>query len=306
MSKKEVAILLATYNGGEFIEQQIDSILKQSYSDWKLFIHDDGSDDHTMSILNKFIQSYPDKIFYIEGSSTGSAKSNFFFLTKNVNSDYYMFCDQDDFWLEDKIEITLNRMNEISEDNVPCLVFTDLKVVDANLNIISNKMSVYQRLNCEDNSINKRTVQNVVTGCTMMINRTLRDLMIKPNSEDGIIMHDWWAAMIAAQFGKISYINKSTILYRQHGKNSVGAKRFDFKSAFTKVLNEKEEIKTSVLDTQIQAQKFTQIYNLDKGSLIYKYSDLKNKNKLTRIVSYIRYGFLKSSLIRNIGLLIFG
>lgn len=223
-STDKIAILMATYNGEKYICQQIDSILSQTCKDWELYIHDDGSTDNTIAAVESYVEKYPDKIHLIDGKSTGGAKYNFFYLFGQVEAPYYMTCDQDDVWLEKKIELTYDKMLTIEDKaDVPCLVYTELRVVDSELNTIADTMSEYQSLDCHKRTINQFILQNSVTGCTMMVNRALRDKMLRITDIDNTIMHDWWAALVAAQFGKTAFIDEPTILYRQHGDNSLGA-----------------------------------------------------------------------------------
>ena len=107
--------------------------------------------------------------------------------------------------------------------NMPVLVHTDLSVADKHLNIKKRSFFRAQHFNVQNYSFGSTLAQNNVTGCTMMINRTLLNLVKNTNNSD-IIMHDWWGAMIAAAFGRIAFVPEPTILYRQHGANSVGAK----------------------------------------------------------------------------------
>ena len=223
-STDKIAILMATYNGEKYICQQIDSILSQTCKDWELYIHDDGSADNTIAAVESYVEKYPNKIHLIDGKSTGGAKYNFFYLFGQVEAPYYMTCDQDDVWLDKKIELTYDKMLAIeNKADVPCLVYTELRVVDSELNTIADTMSKYQSLDCHKRTINQFILQNSVTGCTMMVNRALRDKMLRITDIDNTIMHDWWAALVAAQFGKTAFIDEPTILYRQHGDNSLGA-----------------------------------------------------------------------------------
>ena len=307
MSKNHIAILIATYNGEKYIREQLDSLLNQSYQDWEAYIHDDGSDDHTMDILEEYTLKYPKHFHIIKGDSTGGARNNFLFLIKQVKAELYMCCDQDDVWLPDKVKITLDFMKEKDINNKPCLVYTDLKVVNKDLDVISESMNSYQKLNCENNSINHLLVQNVVTGCTMMFNRQLRDEIIKYQNSKSIIMHDWWASLIAAQMGEIYYLPEQTILYRQHGMNSVGAQETNLRSFLKKVhKNERAKIFNSIKMTQLQSKELVDVFSLSQLSLPYIYSNIGNKNKLKRIWIYHKYKFQKSSFFRTLGLYFFG
>ncbi len=301
---KKIAVLLATYQGEKFIIEQLDSLLKQTNKEWKAFIHDDGSLDKTKMIINDYIQNYPDCFCYIDSPSTGGAKNNFMLLTNIVESEFYMYCDQDDVWLDNKIQKTYDKMLEIYDEDIPCLVHTDLSVVDENLNIISKSMNIYQKLNCQKINLSRSIIQNTVTGCTMMINKALREKMIIPCDYNKIIMHDWWASIIANAFGRVSYLNEQTILYRQHGNNSVGAKKSGSLFNVLDIILNSKKVTNSLLDTRLQAEEFNKTFgNMD---IVHIYSNVGHKNKLERLYTYQKYGFYKSSFLRNIGLIIFG
>ncbi len=234
-----IDILLATYNGSRYIEEQIDSILRQSFSGWRLIVHDDGSTDNTVDIIKGYVSNHPEKIFLIEdGVKTGGAKNNFFHLMKFATSDYVMFCDQDDVWDEDKIECTYVAMRA-NEAGLPCLVFTDLRVVDDSLNVISTSMFKYQNLKIP-NSLDQLLVSNAFTGCTLMINNSLVRLMTFPTVA---LMHDWWVAIeLFKHKGKAIFVDRATIAYRQHATNSVGAKSSGIFSKLIKLLKFKKTL----------------------------------------------------------------
>ena len=297
---------MATYNGAEYVGEQLDSILNQSSENWTLYIHDDGSNDDTRNIINQYARRYPEKIVVIEGPSTGGAKTNFFYLMKEVTADYIMFSDQDDFWLPEKIEKTYAKCLELENGHLdePVATFTDLKVVDQKLKVISEKMSSYQTLNMDNTEFNKLMIQNIVTGCTMMINRTCRDISLKCKDYDQVIMHDWWCALVASYFGKIGYVDESLILYRQHGDNSVGAKDVHDVNYIKSKLSHADEQRKSLLNTQKQIKYFVKVYNV-KTTYIIEYGAIASKGKFQKIVFLITNHVWKSGFVRNLGLLWF-
>ena len=304
--KTKIAILMATYNGAEYVGEQLDSILNQSSENWTLYIHDDGSNDDTRNIINQYARRYPEKIVVIEGPSTGGAKTNFFYLMKEVTADYIMFSDQDDFWLPEKIEKTYAKCLELENGHLdePVATFTDLKVVDQKLKVISEKMSSYQTLNMDNTEFNKLMIQNIVTGCTMMINRTCRDISLKCKDYDQVIMHDWWCALVASYFGKIGYVDESLILYRQHGDNSVGSKDVHDVNYIKSKLSHADEQRKSLLNTQKQIKYFVKVYNV-KTTYIIEYGAIASKGKFQKIVFLITNHVWKSGFVRNLGLLWF-
>lgn len=299
-----IAILLATYNGCEFIEEQIESLLSQTFQDWTLFIHDDGSTDGTVEIIKRLEKRYQGKIVLLPGPSTGGAKNNFMYLLNSVEAPYIMFCDQDDIWLPNKIELTYKRMREI-EDNRPTLVFTDLQVVDRNLNVLAQRMSQYQRLNIRKRDVGDFLAENVITGCTMMINKSLAELSRKVSDYSSLIMHDWWIAIVASKFGNISCVEKPLIQYRQHGVNSIGAKKFG-KEYIIERFNNKKSIQKALEATRIQAKQMATDFSLDSDDIIAQYARISEQSKIRRLQFYIKNHINKSGLIRNLGLYIWG
>ena len=304
----KTAILLATYNGENYISEQIESILQQTDEDWMLYIHDDGSKDETVKQLKAFETKYPQKICVLDGPSTGGAKQNFLYLFSQVEAPYYMCCDQDDVWLPEKIALTKNEMLHLEkgDEQKPCLVFTELKVVDEALNVLNEKMSVYQGLDCEKLSLNRAMIQNVVTGCTMMVNRTMREELLKIKDTSDVLMHDWWALLVATRFGKVSFVEEATMLYRQHGHNDVGAQNSNSVFYLIKRMLQGDYIKRSLLNTRKQAAYFANIYQENEDSLIRQYAKLAEQGKLKRLLFYKTNDVKKSTLPKNIGLLLWG
>lgn len=224
-----IEILLATYHGEKYIREQIDSILTQSYTDWHLTISDDGSTDETVAILDDYQFRYPDQIKRIcSQKKFGAARDHFFWLLQNCGADYICFCDQDDVWKPDKLQLFADRMREMEETegkNTPILVFSDLCVVDEALNVTSDSIMYLQQQKANVADYHELLFKNVVNGNAMMINRALADISLRCLAPEKTIMHDWWIAIAAARFGGISYIDHTTVLYRQHGGNDVGAKK---------------------------------------------------------------------------------
>lgn len=306
-STDKIAILMATYNGEKYICQQIDSILSQTCKDWELYIHDDGSTDNTIAALESYVEKYPNKIHLIDGKSTGGAKYNFFYLFGQVEAPYYMTCDQDDVWLDKKIELTYDKMLTIeNKADVPCLVYTELRVVDSELNTIADTMSEYQSLDCHKRTINQFILQNSVTGCTMMVNMALRDKMLHITDIDNTIMHDWWAALVAAQFGKTAFIDEPTILYRQHGDNSLGALGINKLSYIVRRVWQKKQIQESMRLGRLQAREFAKTYNLPADSLAVRYAALEGKSRLVRQRFYKENDMYKTGTMRRLGQAVWG
>lgn len=231
-----IDILLATCNGALFIREQLDSIVSQTYQNFRVIVHDDHSNDGTVSVVNEYCINYPEKFILIDDDlMCGSAKDNFAHLLGFVNADYIAFSDQDDIWTDDHISSLMSVMlAEEKTESEPLVVFSDLKVVDENLSLISDSLFKYQRLN--PNLVkNYRNLlcNNVVTGCAMIFNRAaLRISMPIPKCA---AMHDWWIALNASKSGRCIFYPKATVYYRQHNSNVLGAKKFGVSYVFSKL-----------------------------------------------------------------------
>lgn len=299
-----VTILLAVYNGEKYLKEQIESLLNQSFSDINIIIRDDGSSDNSVSIINDFCQKHPEKISCISGNSTGSAKKNFATLLDACDDEYIMFCDQDDVWHHDKVEQTLKVMQRAEAENkeLPILVHTDLAVADERLNVISNSFFDFQKISFVM-SLPQLLVQNNVTGCTVMINRALKQKCGAIPNE--CIMHDWWLALVAEAFGKIDCISKATIYYRQHGGNQVGAKASYGWAFIKRKLATLGEVRKNYNATYTQAKAFLDCYGKDLSEnqydIINTYCQIPKMCKFKKIKTVNKCGFKKCTQLRVLG-----
>lgn len=221
---------MSTYNGAAYLAEQIESLLAQTCQDWTLWVRDDGSSDTTPDIVGRYAQQYPHKIKVVRDARGRLGPSlSFGSLLETTDGEYFMFCDQDDVWLSNKIELTLTVMKaaQATYPHMPLLVHSDLKVVDHKLNPIADSFWNYQRLLPDIVSGYTGIVaENVVTGCTVMLNRAAKAVSVPIPPE--AVMHDWWVAMNVAKHGKIITLPLSLTYYRQHENNRVGASRTDF------------------------------------------------------------------------------
>lgn len=309
-----VDILLAVYNGEKYLEEQLNSIENQTYKNWRLIIRDDCSKDKSMSIAEEFSRKFkPGKVIvYKNEISSGSAKNNFLRLLKDSDAEYVMFSDQDDVWLKDKISLTLRAMKKAEKAlgrPCPVLVHSDLYVTDENLNIISTSFFKYQKIP-KEMDLKRLMLQNSVTGCTVMVNKTLKEYLTKVDSPEKIVMHDYFAALIAGVFGKIVFINRPLIKYRQHGDNSVGAAdASSFSYLKARFIAGKEQFRQRMEATMVQAGYFVDIYrgqiknnsrNKMLIKLLIKYNHLLKVDKKTKVKFYIRNNVFKYGIIRKI------
>ncbi len=222
-----IDILLATYDGERFIAEQLDSILAQGITDWRLLVRDDGSNDATVSIIRAYAQKYPGRIILIQDNERNmGATQNFSRLMSCSTAPYIMFCDQDDIWLPDKIARSLTRIKQMEQAHgadTPLLVYTDLSVCDEQGRVVADSYWRFQRINPRV-ALHPASalVQDNATGNTFIFNRALNQLASPVPVE--MIGHDWWVALIALYAGKLDFIADSTLHYRQHSANVSGQK----------------------------------------------------------------------------------
>ena len=234
---RRLAILLSTFNGETFLSEQLDSILQQSFTDFIIVARDDGSVDRTRGILTQYAAEHAGRFFILpyEGSNLG-AKASFAALMQYVlehkselglKRAYMMFADQDDIWAANKIEIEFKSLLLLETGDgyrMPALVHSDLEVVDFEGKRIAASYIAYQGLQRQRDSLVNQVQSNLVTGCTAVINEELA-LKVLP-IPDQAIMHDWWIAIAAVAYGRRLFIDQCLVRYRQHGRNTIGAKPF--------------------------------------------------------------------------------
>ncbi|RHT96112.1 glycosyltransferase family 2 protein [Clostridium sp. AM27-31LB] len=310
---------MAVYNGQEYIREQLESLKDQTYTEWRLVIRDDRSSDKTAEIVKKFSDEVEQEvIFKVNEKPSGSAKNNFALLINDAKeSDYVMFCDQDDIWKKDKIEITFNKMKQAEERygrDFPLLVHGDVEVIDENGNINADSMFEMSHINA-DSKLPQILIQNHVTGCTMMCNKKLIAGISEYASSEYIIMHDYLAALYASVFGKIEVIKKPLLSYRQHSGNSVGAKNNNNAVYLLKRLaNGRKSYKEAMETSRNQVKFFVEIYREELAAekyckeyeLMSGYASLGSRAKLYRIMFYKKNHIWKNGTIRKIMQVIWG
>lgn len=216
----KVNILMSTYNGQQFLAEQIRSIQEQTYTDWTLLVRDDGSSDKTKEILQEFaIQDSRIRLIDLEEQNNLGVIKSFHRLLQYEKADYYFFSDQDDVWLPDKLAVSLQEAQSYPTDQ-PLMVYMDLTVVNQDLQIMTESMIRSQSHHANTQLVQELT-ENTVTGGVAMINHSLASLWTK--TED-IIMHDWYLALLASALGTLVFIDKPGELYRQHADNVLGAR----------------------------------------------------------------------------------
>lgn len=311
-----VEVLVATYNGQTYLPALLDSLLYQTVS-VHILIRDDRSSDQTPSIIDAYKKKYPKQITRIpnDGGLSGAAH-NFSHLLSASKAPYVLLADQDDIWDLDKTALSLSAMQSKEEEFgsfTPILIHTDLRVVDQNLNLLAASFLDFQGLDIGRQRVADLIGQNVVTGCTAMLNRALCQKVIPV--PDAAVMHDWWIALVAASLGKIGFVPRSTVSYRQHNMNALGAQKKGWNLASRYGFHMLSRTKCAALITPLVAQAeallsaHEEALSLNDRALFRAISKLRDGEPLERITTAKRFGIKKHGYLKNVAFfwaLIFG
>ncbi|MGT2887484.1 glycosyltransferase family 2 protein [Streptococcus didelphis] len=288
----KINILMSTYNGEKYLAEQIKSIQKQTIKNWELLIRDDGSSDRTLEIIEDF-ENTDSRIRLINRNSCENfgVIKNFYTLLKYDQADFYFFSDQDDIWLPNKLEVTLAEAEKY-QDKLPLLVYTDLKVVNQNLQVIHESMIKTQSDHANTKLVEELT-ENTVTGGTTLINHALASLWTE---YDHLLMHDWFLALLAAAMGHLVYLDIPTELYRQHESNVLGARTWSKRMrTWLKPHQLVAKYWWLITSSQKQARKLLNL-PLQSGDqeMVQAYVELLDKPLIQRLKSLKSYDFRKN------------
>lgn len=304
-------ILMTTYNGEKYIEEQIKSIINQTFSEWKLIIRDDGSTDSTASIIENYCRKDDRIKLLINTSDRHGAYLNFFSLINYAHSiedfDYYFFSDQDDIWCSNKIERMIKEANKLNND-VPRLLYSDMQIIDSQSNTIFDSLNGIMGIG-KISGMSLFFTHGFLWGCDSMINKSLFKLVpIFPLNHEHIeiMSHDNYYGKFALLFGEICYIDEVYVKHRRHEKNETGSyyiKLNPFK-ILKKIFFEFDTLSKvharvynqSLLTVQIMKQ------NNFESPFIDKIASSINRGGLTGCVNMIHFGVKRKQLSRTIGI----
>lgn len=305
-----IDILLPTFNGAAFLDEQLDSIFRQSNPDFRLLVRDDGSTDGTRKVLAKWAAVRPNVVCIDpEGPHMGPSASISRLLERS-QAPHVMLSDQDDVWLPEKIAVLLGRMRRLEEalgGPTPILVHSDLIVVDSSLRTLHPSFWTYRRLDpVHGATLRRLAVENVVAGCSAIINRALVEECLPIPQQ--AIMHDWWIALVAAARGRIESVAEPLTLYRQHAVNAVGVRRPGLAAilgrtgAFFTDAGFHGHLGRTLRQAQALLDRFdARLSEADRAALS-AYATLADCGCLRRRWRLLRHGFRTSSCLGNVKL----
>jgi hypothetical protein len=307
----KVIIVLASFNGADYLRDQLDSLLAQTESRWTLLVRDDGSTDNSRKIIQHY--SRKDERIHLlidDRGTTDSALGNFSILLEAAleNGAAYIFCcDQDDVWEPNKLELVLARLKQLAGGGgSPCLIHHDLVVVNKSLEPIAASFAELMRLKPGNSSNPQRLIsRNEITGCALACNRALLEIAL-PIS-DQAVMHDWWLGLFAAFFGRLEFLPQCLVKYRQHSKNVIGAKSlWHGLNPMTNWIDGWQRGNDEFFDTVKQAIAFQDVLANWAGEHSEEYHRLKlyialpAASRLRRLQSLRRSGLWRSHWVLNV------
>lgn len=305
-----VSVLLATYNGTEYLPAQLTSLEAQCLPDFRILWQDDGSSDDTPALLSPMGQRY------VPGAQQGlhlGAAGNFISLMKQDDAEYTALCDQDDVWRSDRLARGLKALQDAEArfgTDTPLLVHSDARIIDAGGACLHDSLFRHQGWNGSAASLQQLIVQNNVTGCTVLMNAALRNLVCAHVRPEKLYMHDWFIAMTAAAFGKILFLPEPLVDYRQHGSNAMGASRSGLIARAAAALKEPGRARARIRLTYDHARMFRDSFGdalpEQAARILGDYLATRDIPHLRRIAAVQRGGYVMQSPLARIGQIIFG
>ena len=295
-----VAILLGTYNGQQYLAAQLNSFLAQSFTNWHVYVSDDGSKDETIAILENYKEKMSGRMTIYAGPRKGFAENFLSLICRDeIKADYYSYSDQDDIWEADKLARAVQWQQSQSDDK-PALYGSITTLVDQDVKVIGPSV-LFQKPFCFANAL----IQNVAPGNTMVFNNATRDILRQAGTGLGVVAHDWWTYIVTTACGGNVFIDPVPgILYRQHGGNLIGsntgiaAKWVRIKMMFAGQLRDWGNAHVKALDL-IRPR-----LSSDSERIFNNYKTARNLSLLPRICGVKRSGIYRQTMLGNMGLVL--
>ena len=306
-------VLLAAYNGEKHLREQLDSLRAQTDPDFSVLMQDDGSTDGTAALLENACRE--DSRFRLAGESgcgLGPA-GNFLSLIRQSDADRILLCDQDDVWEPEKIA-RLKQAIEQAEASwgaeSPLLVHSDCRLMREDGELLPETFFHHQGWDPAAVTLPRLLVQNNVTGCTLIMNRPLINLIARYGQAKDLFMHDWFIALTAASFGHVLFLPEPLTCYRQHGENAVGASKKGLLSRGFSALGQRQKAKRRILLTYTHTLVFRKLYEgklpEEADRITSAYLATRRLPKLRRVREVRRLGCTMQSPVTRLGQILFG
>lgn len=305
-----IDVLLATFDGEKYLPDLLASLERQTHPDWQLIVRDDESTDGTPSLIEDWAARQGDRVRILhDGRSRLGTCANFGAVLEASDAPYFMFCDQDDVWLPDKMTELLRSIRQAEEQRgteTPTLAHSDLIIVDEDLHELHRSSWRYQRL-FKASSRHRRErmiLHNPIAGCATIGNAALRQAALPIPNE--AYMHDWWVVLVAANLGNIVENPVPTMLYRQHGSNTIGAKSWNLSDVASRFVRNPaaaaERTRLVIEKTQRQAAAFAEIFmdrlDPETAELFSGYARLRDVSYWKRRLFFSRWRLWPDNWLR--------
>lgn len=299
-SNTQVAVLLCTCNGGEFLSEQLDSIASQTHPNLKLWVSDDGSTDNTKAILNDYKANWGQAKFSVLHGQQQGATQNFLKLTSHpdIQAKYFAWSDQDDVWEPEKLGRAISQLKNIP-DIIPALYCSRTIMTNKNgrplgLSPVVNKPP----------SFANALVQNIAGGNTMVINQAARKLLVAADSVQ-TVAHDWWLyQLVTGAGGNVFYDPIPSLRYRQHGGNLIGSNKGWSSSLHRiKLLLQGQFRRWNDMNLQALNQ-HRELLTSENQQTLDQFSSARNRRLLTRLWGLKKSGIYRQTLLGNFGLFV--
>ncbi len=302
---KRVHIVMASYNGEKYMEEQLNSLLAQTWQNITIEVCDDGSSDRTCEIAEQYLRQDSRLSLHRNEKNKGYVR-NFLEGIRRSDAEYIMLCDQDDIWYRDKVELTLRAMERAEKEcpDKPVLVFTDAINFDSGTGQEQGRFHHSSHLDTKKVDTGHLFMENKVIGCTAMVNRAILPYLTEIPEE--IRVHDWWLALICSHFGRVVYLDRPTLLYRQHSGNMIGGSSFGsyVRNRLAGIRDQRAALRSSYRQGQAFLTLFGERMTPQQKETAQKFAALAETGCLMRRWNMMKYGFTKSGLMRNVGLFI--
>ena len=309
----KTVVLLAACRGEKFLPELLDSLVSQTDPDFTVLFQNDGGQDETERILRAWESR--DARFH-SGAASGrhlGAAGNFLSLLSQAEGDLFLFCDQDDLWEKEKVAELKKAMSSAASSvspEMPLLVHSDASVIDEEGRLLCPSFFRLQGWDPGAVTLNRLLVQNNATGCTMIFNRPLAELLRAHADPSRLFMHDWFAALTAAAFGEIVFLDRALTRYRQHDGNAIGASRTSLFRRGFRALHSQKEARERIALTYSNARAFLESYGEDMPpearKTIDSYLRTESLPKLARIQAVRGMGCVMQSPVTRLGQIFFG
>ena len=296
-----VAILLCTLNGGRFLSEQLDSIERQTVSNWIVHLSDDGSKDETLEVVDRYVKRWGKHKLALHSGPKSNSAANFLSLVLNkcILADFYAYCDQDDIWEADKLHRSQVKLSEFNND--VCLLYCSRTKIINQDGIEVGSSPLFSKKPCFRNAL----VQNVAGGNTMVFNDATRNLLVDLIVSDGITGHDWWTyIMVSGSGGLVYYDTYPTVRYRKHGGNLMGPNR-GLKALFSRFLMILRGSYRVWIELNLRMLRDNVDHLNQESRLVLRdFSSLRSSSPLVRPYYFWRSGVFRQSLWGTIALVI--